>query len=189
MQHYCDNIGEDWFTYKELYKYVVSYFSHGKFVEVGSWKGRSSVFLGVEILNSGKDITLDCVDIWQNLPSLEYYQQSSGDSIYLEFIKNIQPINQVKEIIKPIRKDSVEASKLYQNNSIDFIFIDGDHSFEGINRDLHAWFPKLSKSGIIAGHDYTWNKDIRSAVDIFFNREEEKNVEETEGCFLYRRSC
>jgi hypothetical protein len=51
--------GEDWFTYPEFYSQIVDRFSSGsKFVEVGSWKGKSSAYMAVEIANSGKDIEL-----------------------------------------------------------------------------------------------------------------------------------
>lgn len=63
MEHFYQNIGEDWFTYPNLYKEMVEKSSNGSlFVEVGSWKGRSASFMAVEILNSKKDIKFDCVD-------------------------------------------------------------------------------------------------------------------------------
>jgi hypothetical protein len=38
--------------------------------------------------------------------------------------------------------------------SLDFVFIDADHGYEGCLRDLRAWYPKVKPGGIFSGHDY-----------------------------------
>ena len=56
MEHFYYNIGEDWFSYPELYSSIVNKFGdNSHFVEVGVWKGRSASYMGVEIFNSGKN--------------------------------------------------------------------------------------------------------------------------------------
>ena len=63
MEHFYQKIGEDWFTYPNLYKKMVSDANENShFVEVGVWKGRSAAFMAVEIINSKKDIKFDCID-------------------------------------------------------------------------------------------------------------------------------
>jgi hypothetical protein len=65
MEHFYQNIGEDWFTYPNLYKQMVTEANDSAhFIEVGVWKGRSAAYMGVEIINSGKQIKFDCVDTW-----------------------------------------------------------------------------------------------------------------------------
>ena len=55
MEHFYQKIGEDWFTYPNLYKKMVSDANENShFVEVGVWKGRSAAFMAVEIINSKK---------------------------------------------------------------------------------------------------------------------------------------
>ena len=51
MEHFYQSVGEEnWFDYQELYSSMVNHFCDGAhFVEVGSWKGRSAAFMGVEI--------------------------------------------------------------------------------------------------------------------------------------------
>ena len=57
MEHFYYHIGENWFNYQDLYNQMVNYFPDGAhFVEVGSWKGRSSAFMAVEIINSNKKL-------------------------------------------------------------------------------------------------------------------------------------
>jgi len=139
-----------------------------KIVEVGSWLGQSSSYMGVEIYNSNKNISFNCVDTWNG--SNEHQEQLSGksqDYLYNKFLRNIHPI---RNIITPIRLSSVDASKKFKNNSLDFVFIDADHSYESVKTDIISWLPKLKSDGIISGHDYYDNDSdgwpgIKKAVD------------------------
>ena len=159
--------GESWFDYNDIYKLMVEKFSSGsKFVEVGSWKGKSAAYIAVEIINSKKDISLDCIDTWKGSSEHVNDDYVKSNSLYELFIKNTSSLSSV---INPIRMDSVDASKKYENNSIDFIFIDASHEYEYVKKDIEAWFPKVKINGIIAGHDYKngW-VGVDKAVDEFF---------------------
>ena len=182
MDHYYQNIGEDWFTYPDFYKSLVETFPSGsRFVEVGSWRGRSSCFLGVEIHNSGKKISLDCVDTWKGSEEHEGYDILNGDGLYKEFISNI---SQISNIINPVRMTSLEASKLYDDESLDVVFLDASHKYEDIKDDMIAWYPKVKKGGIFAGHDYpSWTQVVR-AVEEFFPS---KNFSSSELCWIHQK--
>lgn len=54
-----------------------------------------------------------------------------------------------------IRKFSEEAAKLIEDESLDFVYIDGNHQYEFVKKDIEAWYPKVKKGGIIGGDDYT----------------------------------
>jgi predicted O-methyltransferase YrrM len=49
---------------------------------------------------------------------------------------------------------SVEAAALFASSSLDFVFIDGDHSCAAVLADIAAWLPKIKPGGLLAGHDY-----------------------------------
>lgn len=53
-----------------------------------------------------------------------------------------------------IRKPSMEAVRDFKNESLDFVYIDGDHRFRYVAEDIYEWIWKVKKGGIIAGHDY-----------------------------------
>ena len=55
---------------------------------------------------------------------------------------------------KIIRKTSAEAVKDFEDRSLDFVYIDADHTFGHVAMDLMLWAPKVRKYGIISGHDY-----------------------------------
>jgi len=73
--------------------------------------------------------------------------------------------------VRQIRLDSVEAAQQI-NEPLDFVYIDGDHSYAGIRADLEAWFPLVREGGIIAGHDYGQPAfpGVKAAADQFFKR-------------------
>jgi hypothetical protein len=111
MEHFYQNIGENWFTYPNLYRDMVYLFGdNSHFVEVGSWRGRSTSFMGVEIINSKYNIKFDCVDTWEGSIEHTDHELIITSSLYDDFIKNISP---VITVINPIRMSSNEASKLY----------------------------------------------------------------------------
>lgn len=165
MEHYWENI-QNWFTYPILYKNMVEKFDNAKFVEVGNWKGASAVYMGVEIVNSGKNITLDCID-------------NMAPIIFNEFKTNITPL---KNIITPFNISSENGSKLYEDESLDFVFIDAGHSYEDVSLDLKLWYPKVKKGGVFAGHDYPAWEGVKIAVDEFFVG---KKFDKSELCWIH----
>lgn len=58
-----------------------------------------------------------------------------------------------------VYKDSVDASKEFTDESIDFIYIDANHSYASVESDILAWFRKVRVGGIIAGHDFDSSED------------------------------
>jgi SAM-dependent methyltransferase len=182
MEHYYQNIGEDWFTYPNLYKSMVEKFGDGsRFVEVGSWKGRSSVYMAVEIINSGKKIKFDCVDTWEGSVEHKEYDVVTQGELFSIFNDSIEP---VKEYINPIRKRSLEAVEDYEDESLDFVFIDASHEYEDVKLDIIKWLPKVKKGGVLAGHDYGVFEGVDRAVNEIFREDE---IESSENCFIYNK--
>ena len=152
MNHFYQNL-EGWFDFPNLYSFIVEKSpNNSKFVEVGSWLGKSAAYMAVEIANSQKDIFFYCVDTWQGSEEHASNDLIIKNELYDSFLKNISP---AKEHITPIKLSSKEASEKFDDESLDFIFIDAGHSYEDVYEDLRCWFPKLKKGGYFAGHDYS----------------------------------
>lgn len=162
MEHFYQKI-QGWFSFPKLYASMVQQFDDATFVEVGTWLGRSAAFMATEITNSKKNIKFFCVDTWQG--STEHKNMVNGRDIYQEFLTNIEP---VKNIITPYRMLSHEAAELFNDESLDFVFIDASHDYDNVMIDLKAWYPKVKKGGVFAGHDYPSWDGVRRAVDEFF---------------------
>jgi len=53
-----------------------------------------------------------------------------------------------------VKATGLEVSSEIPDGYLDFVYIDGDHSLEGIFYDIYAWTPKVRTGGVVAGHDY-----------------------------------
>ena len=132
---------------KELIKY---YKKKGIGVEVGVLFGQFSK----EILELW-DGKLYMVDIW-NDTNFGYIDNNN----HINYEKNL-PILKTLENLRGfedrgimIRTTSKEASLLFQNNSLDFVHIDANHSYESTKEDIELWYPKIKNGGIFSIHDY-----------------------------------
>lgn len=161
-----DQFGENWFGYEEVYRSFVDEMKDGStIVEVGCWKGKSISFLGVEIVNSGKNIKCYAVDTWRGSREHQGDPLVAEDRLYDLFLKNTESLN---HIILPIRKASVDVAKDFEDRSLDVVFIDANHDYTEVKKDIEAWLPKVKFGGIISGHDYPgWDGVVRAVNEAF----------------------
>lgn len=130
--------------------------------EVGVHHGGNAT----EILDSLKIKKLHLVDHYAAYEAPEAHifvtQEKQDESKRIAF-ENLEKYGDVVEWhIKP----SVEAAKDIEDKSLDFVYIDATHSYDALTEDLNAWYPKVKKSGLVAGHD--WNYDfVKRAVNDF----------------------
>lgn len=164
MEHFYENI-QGWFNYESIYDTAVNLApDSAHFVEIGSWRGKSTAYLAVTIINSNKNIQVDCVDTWQGSLTEEVHQNDPAvinKTLYNEFLINMEP---VKHIINPVVMTSADAVKLYNNNSLDFVLIDGSHEYEDVYHDITEWLNKVKPGCMLAGDDYEW-PGVKRAVN------------------------
>ena len=55
--------------------------------------------------------------------------------------------------------NSQEASSKYEDNFFDYIYIDAEHTYQAVTKDLEVWYPKLKKNGTLFGDDYYWREE------------------------------
>ena len=175
-----ENFGEHWFTYPTLYSDMVKKFPCGsRFVEVGSWKGKSSSYMAVEIINSNKKIEFTCVDTWKGSACT---QELNTNDLYEIFKINMKPL---ENYYKDLKMTSIEASALFENNSLDFVFIDASHEYEDVKNDIISWLPKIKRGGVLAGHDYWSGPDSWPSVRKAVNETLSNIISTDEGCWIY----
>lgn len=129
-----------WFNFPGFYNDMVKRIPEfGKFIEVGVYEGKSFSHFIVEAVNMQKPIDCIAVDAfpWEGLEE--------------KFISNMRPL---KNYYRYVKGDSSETSAMFNQHSIDLVFIDANHTYEFVKRDIEAWTPKIKKGGILAGHDY-----------------------------------
>ncbi len=120
-------------------------------VEVGVDRGEYSKL----ICGTNDQMKLYGVDPWLYHPKeyREYHDQKQLDEIYeeckfkmREFIRHGQ--------YEIIRKKSMDALEDFEDESLDFVYIDANHEAPYVQQDIEGWYKKVKKGGILAGHDY-----------------------------------
>ena len=152
----------------------------GTWVELGSWTGRSAAYCVVELINRNKLGEFYCVDTWKGEAAIAY------DTAIVQDLKQIFRQN-VKPILKQIKMLSMiswNAAKKFQDNSVDFCYVDAGHSYEAVSNDLTAWWPKLRPGSVFGGDDYTKGyPGVQQAVWDFFGPQDIK-VRRAGRCWL-----
>ena len=111
------------------------------------------------------------VDRWQCVDGYDDVMNDSDAEHEARYQKACSVAARYGDRCAVLRMDSVEAAALFAPKSLDFVYLDGDHSLAGVRRDLEAWWPKVRAGGVIAGHDY-YDKppfQVRSALCGFVN--------------------
>ena len=119
-----------------------------KGVEVGVFKGEFSK----EILSKWEG-TLYMVDPWRPLGD-EYKDASNHKDHLTAYQDTMEAIQGFEDRAIMIRSLSEQAVDLFEDGSLDFVYLDGNHAYDFIKQDIELWYPKVKKGGIVAGHDY-----------------------------------
>lgn len=151
-------------------------------VEIGVWKGGSTMTLASALKALGSDGVVIAVDTW--LGSSEHWSQPEWKAhlaivhgypqFFYKFMANVMAAGLQSHIL-PLPLDSLNAARLLMlhGTSIDLIHVDAGHDYRSVIGDLEAWWPLLRPGGILIGDDY--NRDgawpeVRQAFDDFFGR-------------------
>lgn len=157
---------DGFFDWEQLYDDIAeSMQENWVHVEVGVWKGRSICYLAERLKKLNKSNRLFAVDWFKgttNEQGLLDEAESNGGSVLDIFEKNVKDLG-LEDLITTIESDSAEAASLFPYNSISTIFIDANHTYEGVTRDLEAWWSRLTHGGWMLGHDFC-AEQIKRAV-------------------------
>lgn len=144
----------------------------GSAVEVGVDEGIFSEYL-LEYWDGERLIS---VDPWREMPPDEYtdtcnISQASMERKYETAKRRLASFGDRSDVW---RETSIEAAARVTPDSLDFVYLDARHSYEGVTEDLQVWFPLVRPGGLMAGHDYNDGvfvegvHGVRSAVNEFF---------------------
>ena len=139
----------------------------GTFVEVGSWKGRSTSFVGPVCNANGTRLV--CVDHWggsRDSLSARYAAALAVEDVEAIFRANMKALGIAVEVLA---ESSEAAAARFPPGSVDRVFLDGSHDGPSVTADLARWQERLRPDGILGGHDYSVEKHpaLCAAVDAF----------------------
>ncbi len=147
-----------WFNYRDMYQMIVDKAPAGStVVEIGVYRGRSLAYMAEYAALVGKK--LDIVGIDQFDPGWKPVRPMPVRMPYTDSDDMLRGVSSVLAECAPwntprlVRGDSAESAALFPDGSVFAVWIDGDHSEEGVRRDVLAWLPKVAPGGILAGHD------------------------------------
>jgi len=134
---------------------------NGSGAEIGcAWGGFSIQVLATWI--SGEKYYM--VDTWKKLPSNEYLEnQDSCD--YDNWFSSCCKIADLDKRVTMIRMRSLEAAGNFNDESLDWAYIDSAHDFKNVSQDLNAWYPKVKRGGLLGGHDFMTKSSGHIEVD------------------------
>jgi hypothetical protein len=134
-----------------------------KGAELGVSTGRFSCFLLAHI--DGMHMT--AVDLWAPQPGVagdgaETYETWPHEPNLVALMNHADKHFPGRMVIH--RMKTIDAAKHVPDGSLDFVFIDADHTYEGCRADILTWEPKVRVGGMLSGHDYNW-PSVKRAVD------------------------
>jgi len=134
----------------------------GTAVEVGVAEGKYAA----RFLSEWRGRQYVMVDQWKHIDGYDDPMNGPDAEHEERYSQAMRVANEHNGRTLVMRMDSVAAAAAFDDKSLDFVFIDGDHSYEGAVRDIHAWGPKVKPGGILAGHDYVTSElfGVRRAV-------------------------
>jgi len=120
--------------------------THKFIVEIGSYAGRSTWALAKH--TSGKVVA---IDDFLGADTDRPLSKEESNNLTLEFRKNLQEFIDKKKLFI-LHPDDLKTAK-GQGTKPDMVFIDGDHSYEGVSADIKYWGANLQPGGLLCGHD------------------------------------
>ena len=123
-----------------LYQAARTCTGRGAIVEIGSWRGRSTICLALGS-KDGPGVPVVAID-------------RHTDKTFVDFQENIRRAG-IADLVRPIRATSDEAFTEF-DEPIELIFIDASHKYDDVRRDFDQWVPLVVEGGTVAMHDTTW---------------------------------
>lgn len=115
-----------------------------------------------ELLKANSGLHLYAVDLWQGYSGYrDHLSAEKLDGFYAATQARLTSYD-----VTYIRKFSVEAARDVPDRSLDFCYIDANHSLQHVIQDIDAWLPKLKKGSILSGHDYCRRKQSGYQVGV-----------------------
>jgi hypothetical protein len=144
--------------------------------EIGTWRGD----FAQRILRSRRPRTLHLIDPWEYRDEDAYSSalfgggadegQGEMDAIYHSVLERFRDRIERGQV-QVRRSRSVDAAAAFADGSLDWVYIDGDHTYEAVKADLEAYHRTVRPGGLLAGDDYGlpgwWGDGVTRAVDEF----------------------
>jgi len=118
------------------------------------------------LCQNNPDLKLYCIDLWRAYPGYAEHSREQ-EQFYAEAKERLSHYNCVI-----MRATSMDAVKVFEDESLDFVYIDGGHDWKNVSNDIYEWEKKVRKGGIVYGHDYkrskgNWQNAVKDVVPAY----------------------
>jgi len=168
---------DGWFQWRSGQEEAVRHFPPGsRFVEVGTYLGRSLCSLGEVVVASGRAyrvIGVDtCLGTGPEGPRGKDYHGATvkreGGTLAGALHRNVIACG-LAQVVSLIVADSITASGFFADGSLEWVHLDARHDFDSVTADIRAWRPKIRSGGWLSGDDYDdvkWPEVVRAVTEV-----------------------
>ena len=154
----------------QLLEYLESNIEHkvpreSKMIEIGSYMGESTMLFA----STGIFQEIHAIEPFEGKEKFSDDFGYEWEQIGKEFEKNTRIFDD-DEIINLHLDYSYNVHERFEDGTFNFVYIDGDHSYDGVKRDIELYLPKIKEGGIIGGHDYNkkeWEGVVKAVNEYF----------------------
>lgn len=136
-------------------------------VEVGAAIGITTDFL---LKNCPTLKSLTVVDLWEPVKGSGTFDREDMEELFRNKFEHDSRITILKGL-------SWEMADNIANGSLDFAFIDADHSYDSVMKDIEVWYPKVREGGLFCGHDLHFPGVAKATKKIFGSRLKEAGID------------
>lgn len=157
-----------WGNFETVHSKVIDSLPDGSIaIELGVAFGRGIETMVKAAQRLYKHIRVIGVDNFKGTPG-EDFKLYYGDKFgYIDTVEQLRGVGVTPGQYEIIIGDTAETASLDRFKQVHYVFLDADHSYEGVLRDINAWWPRIVKGGYIGGHDWEF-PTVSSAVKSLF---------------------
>jgi len=166
-------------TREDCIDYAVNKIEDGMIlVELGSYLGGSVARLACKLKEKGIKCKIYAIDNWvcSNISreSLMWSQLTNHSEIFEKFKNNLEQLD-LTDYVTYIRSETKDVAEQFEDKSVNYIFFDACHGFDGVKDEVMAWLPKFADRCFAFIHDWPM-QNIREGVYSVIPKEQIKDV-------------
>jgi hypothetical protein len=138
-------------TRYDIYRFVRRIGANARIVELGVFKGRNFA----KMVSHARPVHAVGIDLWERTEVNRWWSQEVFDLYYHQLL-DAKPAMERRTGTKIdyVKGDCHAVVSQFRDGYFDFVYIDSDHRYEYVKRDIDDWWEKLRPGGVMAGHDY-----------------------------------
>tara|TARA_Y100000114_G_C11741640_1_gene319280 strand:- start:908 stop:1375 length:468 start_codon:yes stop_codon:yes gene_type:complete len=129
-------------------------------IEIGSYMGESTHIFG----SCGLFTEINCIEPFSGTENFNDKNNHTWEEVWEEYDINTRQFKDIVKLHEDYSYDEKVLSK-FNDDEYDFIYVDGNHSFESTRQDFELYIPKIKSNGVLGGHDYQQGFGVDDALE------------------------